>query len=197
MIFRSGLILLALMLSTCSVLPEPQTVRLYTLEPAQISRTPASTEQSGGLRIITPESSDMLSANALLIQDSELSFQAFGGARWQSDTPTLWRDWLVNVFWEDARISGISGDSDGLQADRELNSRLSAFHVRSDQQPWQAVIQLDAMLVDTSTRRIIATQRFHAESPLSDDTAEAAAAALSAAAQEIGPAVAQWVVDSY
>lgn len=197
MIYRSGLVLLALLLSTCSVLPEPQTVRLYTLAPAQIPSHAASAEHTGGLRIITPESSDMLAANTLLIQDSQLSFQAFGGARWQSDIPTLWRDWLIDAFWEDARISGISSDSDGLHADRELNTRLSAYHVRSDQQPWQAVIQLDAMLVDTRTRRIMATQRFEADSPLSDDTAEAAAAALSSAAQEIGPAVTKWVVESY
>jgi cholesterol transport system auxiliary component len=197
MIFRSALICFVLFLSACSVIPEPQSVRLFTLEPAAWREGNATAIHDGGLRIISPETSDMFAANALLIQDSELSFQAFGGARWQSDIPTLWRDWLLNTFWNDGRFDGISGDSDGLQADRELNSRLSAFHVRSDQQPWQAVIQFDSMLVDSGTRRIIASRRFRAEVPLSDDTAAAAAQALSDAAQEIAPSLTQWVADTY
>ncbi|WP_339866776.1 ABC-type transport auxiliary lipoprotein family protein [Pseudohongiella nitratireducens] len=197
MMYRSGLILLAVLLSSCSVLPEPQSVRLFTLEPANWNTRPATPEHDGGLRIVRPETSDMLATSTLLIQDSELSFQAFGGARWQSDIPSLWREWLLNMFWEDQRIAGISSDSDGLQADRELNSRLSAFHVKSDQQPWLAIIQLDTMLVDTSTRRIIASRRFRAEAPLSGNSAEDAAEALSQASKEIAPALTQWVADSY
>lgn len=199
MIFRAGLIFSALLFTACSVLPEPQSVRLFTLESAESRQDidVAFIHHDGGLRIISPETSDMLAANALLIQDSELSFQAFGGARWQSDTPTLWRDWLISTFWADGRFDAISSDSDGLQADRELNSRLSAFHVRSDQRPWQAIIQLDAMLVDTQTRRVIASRRFRADIPLSGDTAEDAAKALSEAAQEMAPALTQWVADTY
>src|SRR5690606_32960062 len=115
-------------LSACQVLPEREPVDLYQLPPSTLSASSSSAIE-GGLRLLTPDSSDALSGARLLILGEGNSFQAWGGVRWTAPIPALWRDWLLDAYWRDGRFNALSTDSTMLQVERALSGMLRAFQI--------------------------------------------------------------------
>lgn len=183
-------IVTVLLLSACSVLPEREPVELFQLPTSSISSN-ASDAIAGGLRLLTPDSSDALGGTRLLILENN-SFQAWPASRWAAPIPQLWRDWLLDAFWRDGRFSGLSTDNTVLQAERSINGMLRALHTENIAGRTSAVIRFDAQLIDSASRVIIASQRFEAREPLNSNSAQAAVAALGIAADRLARELIDW-----
>lgn len=184
-----------LIFTGCSVLPEQTAVDLYRLPPPVIAAS--STEgQLSALRIARPLSSEALSGNRLLIMAVDNRFQAFSGMRMTATVPSLWRDQLLDAFRQDGRVTGLSAASEGLLAELELGGMLSAFHVDSTGVGAVAVIQYDAQLIDTASRRIVASQRFTGREVLQSTDPSDAVRALGIAANDLLPELIQWVIEN-
>lgn len=177
--------------SACQVLPEREPVDLYQLPPSSITKA-AGTTIDGGLRLLTPDSSDALDGVRLLLMGSDNSFQAWGGVRWTAPIPALWRDWLLDAFWRDGRFTALSTDSTVLQSQRSLGGVLRGFHIETVNGRQTAVIRFDALLVDSANRSIIASQRFEATEAVSGNNAGAAVAALGRAADRLARELINW-----
>lgn len=187
---RCPLLLLVLMVS-CTVLPEREPVDLFQLPPSAISAS-ASTQVTGGLRLMIPESSDALGGSRLLILTESNNFQAYPGARWTAPIPQLWRDWLLDAFWKDGRFAGLSTDSAGLQSELALNGMLRALHTETIDGQAMAVVRFDALLINPARREIIASNRFEAREPLIINDAATSAAALGIAADRLAQELIDW-----
>lgn len=185
-------ILLALfwLLPACNVLPEREPVDLFQLPPATINAS-EGTAVAGGLRLMTPDSSDALSGTRLLILSNN-TFQAWPAARWAAPVPQLWRDWLLDAFWRDARFDSLSTDSTVLQAERSLNGMLRAMHTESVDGRMTAIVRFDAQLITSASRTIVASQRFEAREPVTSGSTEAAVAALGTAADRLARELIDW-----
>lgn len=186
-------ILVVLLISACSVLPEQVPVDLFQL-PAPSVQAATGGPRLSTLRIARPVSSEALSGNRLLIMTANNQFQAFPNMRLAAPVPLLWRDWLLDAFWRDTRIGGLSAASEGLQAELELGGTLRAFQVDYAGPQAQAVIQYDATLIGTAGRQIVASRRFEARESLDSVDASAAIVAMGIAADRLAVELIEWVV---
>jgi len=187
-------LLLCLLLVSCSVLPERAPVDLYQLPPSSLVRATDTTGISS-LRIARPATSDALGGTRILILAPDHSFQAFAETRWAAPLPTLWRDWLLDAYWRDGRVTQLSASADGFQAQFELSGMLRAFHIEQDGGRGVAIIRYDASLIDTTNRQIISSERFEARQPVSDTSAAAAVRALGLAADKLAVDLVQWTIN--
>lgn len=192
---KAPLILLTvtLLTSACSVLPKSTPVDLFQL-PASSQQASAAGPQLPALRIDRPLSSEALNGNRLLIMTANNQFQAFANMRLAAPVPLLWRDWLLDAFWRDGRVQGLSAASQGLQSAWELGGTLRAFYVDYSSAQAQAVIQYDATLISTADRHIIASRRFEARQSVASVEASAAVAALAIAANQLAGQLIEWTV---
>ncbi len=183
-------------LAACTVLPERAQVNLYQLPPASLaSSSQNSSEQFSGLRLARPASSDALGGRLLLIMADDNAYQAYPDVRWTASIPVLWRDWLLDALWRDGRITGLSTDSERLQASVELGGILRGLHIETRQEQAEAVVSFDARLVDITSRQIIASQRFECREPLSSTDASKAVYALGRAADRLAGELIDWLLE--
>lgn len=195
---RTFTVTLTCVLCACSVLPERVPVELYELPPSTVEpSTPgqgATTPTLASLRLATPSASDALGSTRLLVQVDNGSYQAHPGARWAAAVPVLWRDWLLDAFWRDGRVTALSTSSDGLQSALELGGMLrSLHHAYGDRSV--AVIRFDARLIDTASRRILASRRFEAEAPVQGSAPADVVTALGIAADELARELIPWTLE--
>jgi len=195
---RSCVLLFAVFLCACSVLPERVPVELYELPPSTVESSSqeqrATTPTLPSLRLATPSASDALGTTRLLVRVQNGSFQAHPGARWAAAAPVLWRDWLLDAFWRDGRVGALSTSSDGLQSALELGGMLRSLHHDYGDRS-VAVIRFDARLVDTASRRILASRRFEAEAPVQGSAPADVVTALGAAADELARELIPWTLE--
>lgn len=192
---RSPALFAMLLLASCSILPEQVPVDLFQLPPPTVQA--ASTgPRLASLRIERPLSSEALGGSRLLIMTADNQFQAFPNARLAAVVPSLWRDWLLDAFWRDGRVEGLSAASEGLQAELELGGTLRAFHVDYAGTRAEAFIQYDATLIDTGTRRIVASRRFEARQALSAVDVPSAINALGVAANALARDLIAWTLQA-
>jgi cholesterol transport system auxiliary component len=182
-------------LSTCTVLPERVPTDLYQLPPSTL-RASSDGQTLSGLRIDTPTTSDALGGSRVLVMPGNNSFQAYPDARWSAPTALLWRDWILDAFWRDGRVSALSTSSDGLEASVELGGMLRGLHHERLDGRSQAVIRYDALLVQTGSRRIIASRRFEVSEPVIGDTVGDFVTALGVAADRLATDLIEWTITS-
>jgi len=197
-VVRTFAITLTCVLCACSVLPERVPVELYelppsTVEPSSLGQS-ATTPTLASLRLATPSASDALGSTRLLVQVENGSYQAHPGARWAAAVPVLWRDWLLDAFWRDGRVAALSTSSDGLQSALELGGMLRSLHHDYGDRS-VAVIRFDARLIDTASRRILASRRFDAEAPVQGNAPADVVNALGAAADELARELIPWTLE--
>jgi|SRR5690554_1497409 len=194
MIYRALMLALTLGLATsCTVLPERGPVDLYQLPPSSLTANNGVTLQ-GALRLSRPATSDALGGSRVLILTEDHSFQAFPEARWAAPIPQLWRDWLLDAFWRDGRVTELSSSGDSLHATLELSGMLRAMHVEYINGQPHGVIRYDAQLVDVRTRSIVASRRFEATQRTTDDSVPAAVRAIGAASDQLAADLIGWTV---
>lgn len=192
----AALTLFALTLGACNVLPERPTVDLYQLPPSAIATAPAGATEVPSLRLDRPRTSDALGGTRIMVMTSDNSFQAYPAARWSAPVPTLWRDWLLDAFWRDGRVSQLSASADGLQAQLELTGMLRGLHTEHLDGRSEAVVRYDVQLIDTRTRSIVASERFESRQALAGTSTADAVRALGSAADQLAADLIRWTVQA-
>ena len=191
---RALLLLAALILAACNVLPERTPVDLFEL-PDSTMRAAAAGPRLESLRLATPATVDALGGSRLLVQIADHSYQAHPGVRWASPVPQWWRDWLLDAFWRDGRVGALSTNSDGLQATLELGGMLRALNHEFADGRSMAVIRFDARLVETASRRIVASRRFEVEEAVQGTGAADVVVAMGRAADALAAQLLPWTVE--
>lgn len=192
---RSFALLMLALLSACTVLPERTPVSLYELPASSLSRSTGD-QQLVGLRLARPATSDALGGTRMLVMTEDYSYQAYSDARWTAPVPVLWRDWMMDAFWRDGRVSQLSTDSERLQAGYELGGMLRALHTEHTGDRSEAVIRYDARLVHIGRREIVASRRFEAREPVAGTDASQAVAAMGLAADRLMAEIIDWVLST-
>ena len=180
-------------MNACTVLPERVQSDLYQLPPSSLGASSAGPTLSG-LRIDTPGTSDALGGSRVLVMAGDNSFQAYPDARWAAPAALLWRDWLLDAYWRDGRVTGLSTSSEGLQATVELGGMLRALHHENLQGRSLAVIRYDARLIEVGSRRILASRRFEVSEPVSGSGVGALVDALGVAADRLAADLILWTL---
>ncbi len=181
------------LLPACTILPTAEPVDVYLL-PATVA-TPARAQAAlQSLRIARPAAGVHLSGQRIVVMPEGNRVSVYKGAGWSDPAPVLVRNRLLDAFRADGRVAALSSDDRQLQADFELDSDLRAFQSEYRDGRPEAVVRLDARLVHTATRRIVASRSFEVRAPAGDVAVPAVVQAFGAAGDQLVAEVVDWVV---
>lgn len=185
-------LLLASSLVACSVLPKSQVLSTYRLPATSLPSQPTSADWA--LRVNKPYSSQLLDSTRIAVVPPGDQISAYQGVRWSDRAPLLLRDRLIDAFLDDGRLKAVSSDETRLQADLELDGDLRAFN--SEYQNGRPVVRIlfEARLVDSSSRRILASRRFEANQAASDTSVPAVVSAFGLASDQLARDVMDWTL---
>lgn len=188
-----GACALVALLDACSLLPKAQTPDLYRL-PASQQPPAAGPGVPWSLRVDAPRTSQVLDSNRIAVLPRGDLLSVYQGARWSDGAPQLLRERLLDAFRADGRIQALSSDEANLQADLELGGDLRAFQSEYQGQQVSAVVVLEARLVRSATRRIIATRRFEVRQPSSGTPVPQVVTAFGQACDRLAAEVVGWTL---
>lgn len=193
---RSALVLsAALLLSACSVLPKAEPVDTYLLPGAPERTTAAGTPLAISLRVAKPASGIHLAGQRIVVMPQSNQVSVYQGASWSEPAPVLVRDRLIDALRANGRIAALSSDEARLQADYEIVSDLRAFQSEYRGGAPEAVVRLDARLVEREGRRILASRTFESGARASGADVPAVVNALGAASTRLASELAAWAVE--
>lgn len=178
-------------LSACNIIPAPSPQDIYRLPPSRV--TAGGVEQSElSLRIHHPSANELLNTTRIVVVPQGNQLNVYPNVRWSSPAPVLWRDHLLEAFGNDGRITRLSSGRERLQADLELGGKLRAFQVEYRAGVPEVVIRLDAHLVDTSDKRIIAARRFAIREAVKGENIPAVVEAFGRASDALAAELIDW-----
>jgi len=192
---RQALLLLALTLlfTGCSLVPEREPVRLFTLPEAALPAA-SSPAQALTLRVDTPSAGAPLDGSRLLVMPRPGELQAYAGARWRDDAPSLLRDYLITAFRRDGRLAAVVDDTSRARSDATLASHLEGFHSRYHDGNPQIVIRLEVQLLDEASREVLASRRMEVVTASRDESVDAVLAAFGRAADRLARELVDWTL---
>lgn len=154
-----GALCAAVLLPACSVLPRAEPVDTYLLPAAPLAPAGAAALPLS-LRVSRPAAGTQLSGQRIAVVPEDGRVSVYKGASWSEPAPVLLRNRLLDAFRADGRIAALSSDDTVLQADVEIDSDLRGFQAEYHNGAVEAVIRLEARLVQVGTRRILASHGF-------------------------------------
>ena len=196
-ILRTLCVFCALPFAACTILPAPEPVDIYLL-PASAD-APARTDKTlrpWSLRIARPDSNGQLLGQRILVMPEPNRMSVYKGANWHDPAALLMRNRLFSAFRTDERVNALSIEEMRTFADFELGSELGAFHSEylQDDKPPEIVIKLDTRLIDTISRRIVASRAFEMREAAADSSIPTVVAAFGRAADRLSAELVSWVI---
>ena len=184
----------ALLLPACTILPKAEPLDVFLLPATAPVSASATQAAPWSLRIARPAAGVHLSGQRIVVVPEDNRVSVYTGAGWSDPAPVLVRNRLLDAFRADGRVAGLSSDDKQLQADFELDSDLRAFQSEYRDGRAEAVLRLDARLVHTASRRIVASRSFEQRQPSEDPAVPAVVQAFGTAADRLSAEVVEWTV---
>ena len=185
-----------LVLTGCSGLIGPSGAsRLYVLRPVLPPAVSGPTV-NWALSIAVPDASAALDTDRIAILRPPASLDYYADAAWPDHLPTLVQSALVQAFEDSGRIKAVARDSDGAHANYILATELRDFEARYDQSDGVpvAVVRIGAKLIGALKREIVAQFDIIEEVPASENSIDAAVAALDEAQARALTKIVAWVL---
>lgn len=193
----SWLFLLAgavLSLASCSLLPETESLRIFTLPMHSGSSAAHDVELPVQLRVRSLQANRMLASSRIVVLPEGNEVSAYRGVRWTEASPVLLRDRLLEAFKDDGRLQAVYSEENRLQADVELSGVLNAFQSEYIEGQVHIRIQADLLLTDAGGRRLIAQRRFDVREQSSHKGIEEVVASFGRAGDVLSQQVVDWVL---
>lgn len=185
-------VLMFLSLTACTVLPQSPVSQVWLL-PAQPGEPVSGQTINRSLRVMQPGSSQFINSSRIAVQPQGAEITVYSGSRWSDSVPVLVRNRLTQELRTDGRFISVSSDEDNLQADFELGGDLSSFQGVYRGEKGEVLIQFDARLVQTSDRRVIASQRFVIRQPISGSSMNEVVEAFGLASDRLSADILHWL----
>lgn len=181
-------------LTSCSLLPETEMLRLFAL-PTLSNPSPGQGEVLPvQLRIRSFQSNRMLASSRIVVVPQENELTVYRGARWSDPAPVLLRNRLLEAFKSNGRVQAVYSEENRLQADMELSGVLTAFQSEYSDGEVQVRIQVDLHLTDAGGRRLIAHRRFDVREPSRNQDMEEVVVSFGRAGDVLSQQVLDWAL---
>lgn len=189
-------LLAASLFAACSVLPEHAPADTYLLPSAPGAAAPSAQTPPLpiSLRVTTPAASLQLNSARIVVVPRENEISVYEGARWSEPAPVLVRNRLLDAFRADGRFASLSSDDRTLHADLELDGDLRAFQSEYRSGMPDVLIALNAVIVQTGTRRIVASRHFEIREKAAGTAVPQVVQAFGKAGDKLARDVVEWSV---
>lgn len=181
-------------LCACSIFPSPAPVDIYQLPPTSFKESTTPPTKPWALKINRPNSNVQINSQRIIVVPQANLISAYQGVRWSDSAPTITRNRIVNAFITDGRIKSISSDDRSLYSDFEIDSFLQSFQTEYVAGVPQVVIRLDAQLIDSATRKVIANRRFEVIQPTADANVPQVVVAFGQATDKLTSQLIDWTI---
>lgn len=185
--------LLGVFLTGCTTITPAVTA--YTLTPPCSSSSRSLIPQSSlSLKLAGTQTAPSLSAKALLYLTDHQEVGTYLYSRW-NDTPSMMIDRVLLAALDDANLFSILlPKTSTSHTDLLLESTLSSFYHRiHDDKTSDAYIDITYALIDSKSRKTLASQRFIITSPAASMDAPSAVAALTNATHTLSQQCTAWI----
>lgn len=180
----------ALSLSACvSILPEPVIPEALIALPGDRAQTPQS-PLTADVNVFAPDATRAYSGVDIAVRSGhELVYLA--DVRWADAAPRLLQGAVVDALSNAGGEGRANPAQVGARADYDLRWRIIDLSAGRETAP--VSVTVEANVVESRTRRVVAQQRFEASGSPASRTPRDRAAALAAAAQSVADQVANFV----
>ncbi|MNP12633.1 hypothetical protein D3C76_1048770 [compost metagenome] len=182
-----------LLLGACSILPKGEELMVYQL-PVTGAASARGAEVDWALQINKPLASPLLDSTRIAVLPEGDRISAYQGVRWDDRGTLLLRDRLIDAFRADGRVGAVSSDDSRLITDLVLAGDLRAFQSEYRGGKVEVHILLEARLVRSDTRRMLASQRFDLREVAGGTTPAQVVAAFGLAADRLSAQVLDWTL---
>jgi len=187
-----------LALAGCSdLIGPPEASQLYVLKPA-LGQATQGAKVDWALSIALPDASAGLDSQRIAILRPPASLDYYADAAWPDRLPALVQSALLQAFEDSGRIEAVAFDTDGAHADYILSTDLRDFEARYDQPDGVpvAVVRIGARLVGAVKRDIAGHFDAVEEVPASQNSVDAAVAALDEALARALAKIVAWALEA-
>lgn len=181
------------LLGACSILPKGEELAVYQL-PATGAAPARGVEVDWALQINKPLASPLLDSTRIAVLPEGDRISAYQGVRWDDRGTLLLRDRLIDAFRADGRVGAVSSDDSRLATDLVLSGDLRAFQGEYRAGRVEVHILLEARLVQSGTRRMLASQRFDVREAAGGKTPAQVVTAFGLAADRLAAQVLDWTL---
>lgn len=182
-----------LLLGACSILPKGEELTVYQL-PVNGAVAARGAVVDWALQVNKPLASPMLDSTRIAVLPDGDRISAYQGVRWDDRGTLLLRDRLIDAFRADGRIGAVSSDDSRLATDLVLAGDLRAFQGEYRARRVEVHILLEARLVQSGTRRMLASQRFEVREEVGGTEPAQVVAAFGRAADRLSAQVLDWTL---
>jgi cholesterol transport system auxiliary component len=188
-------LLLACLLSACSLLPTSEQVQIYRLPTVTSAHNQAET-LNWSLRLMTPHTNQTLDSVRIAVIPEGNLITNYKGIRWSERAPVLLRDRLLDAFQTDGRLQTITSDTSTFNVDVELTSELSAFQSEYRNGKPEIRIILDMHLVNSQSQQVITSHRFDVRQSSKNSDTKSVVQAFGLACDSLSREVVDWTINS-
>jgi cholesterol transport system auxiliary component len=186
----------AIVLASCSdILGPPDAPKLFVLKSGTAAAA-TGPKVSWALSIQLPDASAALDTQRIAIMRPPASLDYYADAAWSDHLPALVQTALLEAFESSGCIAAVARDSDAARADYILVADLRDFEARYDQPDGAptAVVHIGAKMVSALKRDIAARFDAAEEVPATQNSVDAAVAALDEALSRAVAKVVTWAL---
>lgn len=178
-------------LIACTGLPTTDALKVYQLPETRLAQEAQQPYLTLSLRINTPYTGFALSSPRIIVNAEGEQLSSYKGVRWSDPPPALLREHFATAFARYGGLASISTDEHALHADMHLGGDLRRFYLENRSTP-RVVIELNARIVNPTSRRIEANRTFKIEQPLQDMQILHVVEAFGIAADKLAEQLIQW-----
>lgn len=188
---------LALLLASCSILPEREPTKIY--EPAQTASSESSNwpQAQWSLLVARPTAGQLLDTDRIVVRPSTGPVTVYKGASWTDSLPELVQTALLRRFEDSQKILSVSRPGGGVRGEFQLLTELRVLESVYAQpgQP-QAQVELYARLVHTADGQVVAARSFRDTEAAAAEDVGSVVDAFSRALGRVSSQVAGWTLQS-
>ena len=188
-------LLLACLLSACSLLPTSEQVQIYRLPTVTSAHNQAET-LNWSLRLMTPHTNQTLDSMRIAVIPEGDLITNYKGIRWSERAPVLLRDRLLDAFQTDGRLQTITSDTSTFNVDVELTSELAAFQSEYRNGKPEIRIILDMHLVNSQSQQVVTSHRFDVRQSSKNSDTKSVVQAFGLACDSLSREVVDWTINS-
>jgi cholesterol transport system auxiliary component len=188
----AGLVLMSA-IQACTVLPDRAAKATFMLPAPEIA---AETREPIALtlRIVSPYAESPLDSTGILVNPEGQSLKTYVGARWDKSAPVLLRDQWIDGLRQSGSLRAVVNESSEASDDLMLVSELTRFQLHYPDGEPEVVIRLDAQVLESNSREVIAAKRFEVTQRTADKPVDRLVAGFGEANQRLTEELVDWLL---